>query len=739
VTQFPDDRGAELKEIFFESAQELLQSLNDDALLLEKNPNDLEVMRSIRRTVHTLKGDAAACGFRELSELAHELEDALAVETPAALTSLADVAFAAADIFGLMLGFYRGKGKLPETAKLQQAIRDLAGATKAVRKRKKKAQPASTIKARTVWSEYEKLALNSALAEGKNVYHVVAFIDPLCVMPIAAQQLLVNAICSLGQVIAKRPEADSTGKSNTVELLVATGKTGEQVAAKCRIPTVISEVEVQTMESGSRPAAPPKSDVLPALEAAAAEAGVAEAQDTTGGESESPLEIKAADGSPAAEEPESGAVHHPGAGAAENILRVDAERIDAVLNLVGELIIGKSMLQQAMNEFASRYPKEPIRGRFADAMAFQARVLGDLQRSVMKVRMVPVEQLFRRFPRMVRDVGKLCGKQVELVIRGQDTDLDKSLLDAMAEPLTHIVRNAISHGIQSAEERVRMGKPPNGRIELDAYHQGNQLIVEVRDDGRGIDVRRVKERAVKQGVISQAESLRFSEADLIDLVFRPGFSTAEEVTEVSGRGVGLDVVRSVLGRLKGSVEIHNRPGEGTTFRLKLPLTLAIIKALLFRVERRLYAIPLNAVAEIARANESELHQVGNYEILQLRGQALPLLRMGQRSRTGEHRNRGKIFILVISFGERKIGLIVDGMEGEEELVIKALDDQTVVTDLVSGASILGDGRVVLIMNMAAILERFAKSGREQSNAPMTGLLLSHSERIQALHAEGVGA
>jgi two-component system chemotaxis sensor kinase CheA len=741
VTQFPDDSGGELKELFFESALELLQSLNDDALQLEKNPNDLEVMRSIRRIVHTLKGDAAACGFRELSELAHELEDALAIETPTALTSLADVAFAAADIFGLMLTFYRGKGTLPATDKLRQAIRQLAGTPKSVHKRKKKAKTASAISARTVWSEYEKLALDSALGRKKNVYHVTALIDPLCVMPIAAQQLLVNAIASLGEVIAKRPEAGSAGKSNTVELLVSTDKTADQVAAKCRIPTVISEVAVDTIEGASRKAAPPGSaDVLPPVEAAAAEPVAAKPPETSAADpAEAPLEIKTAAGSTPAEEPESGAAHHPGTVAAENILRVDAERIDAVLNLVGELIIGKSMLQQAMNEFASRYPKESIRGRFADAMAFQSRVLGDLQRSVMKVRMVPVEQLFRRFPRMVRDVGKLCGKQVELVIRGQNTDLDKSLLDAMAEPLTHIVRNAIGHGLESSEERVRLGKPPNGQIELDAYHQGNQLIVEVRDNGRGIDVQKVKDRALRQGVISQQDSLRLSEAEITDLVFRPGFSTAEEVTEVSGRGVGLDVVRSVLGRLKGSVEIHNRPGEGTTFRLKLPLTLAIIKALLFRVEQRIYAIPLNAVAEIARANESELHQVGTYEILQLRGQALPLLRMGHRCREGESRNRGKIFILVISFGERKIGLIVDGMEGEEELVIKALDDQTVVTDLVSGASILGDGRVVLIMNMAAILERFAKSGREQSNAPSSGLLLSHSERMQALAAEGVGA
>jgi len=422
---------------------------------------------------------------------------------------------------------------------------------------------------------------------------------------------------------------------------------------------------------------------------------------------------------------------HSGAPVGENILRVDAERIDSVLNLVGELIIGKSMLQQALNELSRRYPKEAIRGRLADALAFQARVLADLQRSVMKVRMVPVEQLFRRFPRMLRDVAKQCGKEVELAISGQDTDLDKSLLDAIAEPLTHLVRNAVSHGIETAEERVRAEKPPRGTVRLDAYHQGNQVIVEVSDDGRGIDTQRVKAKAVEQMLVSPEDAAALSDKEILALLFRPGFSTAQEITEISGRGVGLDVVQNVLQRLKGTVEIVTRPGEGTTFRLKLPLTLAIIKALLFRVEQRLYAVSLNAVAEIARATEAEVHQVDNSEVLQLRGQVLPMVRLGQPHRSAGENSRTKIFILVIAVGERKLGLIVDGLEGEEELVIKAVDDQTVATDLVSGASILGDGRVVLILNLAAIVERSTKMRSEHAGVVPGGLLLLRGERERA--------
>ena len=712
MTQFSDERGAELRELFFETAQELLQALNDEALKLEKHPNDAEIVRSIRRIVHTLKGDAAACGFRELSELAHEFEDALAVESSASLTSLAEVAFAAADIFSDMLASYRRKTKLPSTEVLRKAIRELAVAPEAKKSRKKKSPGPG---AAAVWTEYEKLAIQSALTRGQRVFHITALIDPLCAMPIAARQLVLNAVAAVGEVLGTRPEAGSTETAKKIELLLASEKAPEQVSAKCKIPTVISHVELETVAGSAKKSKSP-APALPPDETAAAPM-------------ERTVDAEAAE-EPSFEEQEAVLPAQPSPVVAENILRVDAERIDNLLNLVGELIIGKSMLQQALNEFAKRYPKEAIRGRFVDAMGFQARVLNDLQRSVMKVRMVPVEQLFRRFPRMVRDVSRLCGRNVELVISGQDTDVDKSLLDAIAEPLTHIVRNAIGHGIEGPEERLRLNKPAHGTIRLDAYHQGNQLIVEIRDDGSGIDPEKVKARALKQEIASAEEIARLSEAEVLDLVFRPGFSTAAEITEVSGRGVGLDVVRSVLHRLKGSVEIQTRVGQGTTFRLKLPLTLAIIKALLFRVEQRLYAIPLNAVAEIARAHESDLHRVDNYEVLQLRNQVLPLVRMGRRGTERTDHRAGKIFILVISFGERKLGLIVDAMEGEEELVIKTLDDQTVATDLVSGASILGDGRVVLIMNLAAILERFSKSGREQSSGLTSGLLLSHSERAR---------
>lgn len=699
MSQYSDERGSELRDLFFETAQELLQSLNEDALKLEQNPQDREIIRSIRRTVHTLKGDSAAAGFHELSELAHTLEDALAFETPNANVSLAEIGFTAADTFGAMLVAYRQETPLPDSNAVRLLVQQLSSSSSALNGKAAKGQENA---ANVVWTEYERLAAQNSQADGKKIFHVVAHIDPLCAMPIAARQLVANAVSSIAQILGSRPEPGATVEGQKIDLLLATSHTEQAVTAKCQIPTVIGKTTCT--ELAVEPVSQIPHEVAEAVEHAAGEAKGE--IDTDSGRDRKALH-------------------------AQTLLRVDAERIDNVLNLVGELIIAKSMMQQAIQEYARKSPKDPLRARFGDAMSFQARVLNDLQRSVMKIRMVPVEQLFRRFPRMVRDTAQRCNKQVNLQVTGQDTDLDKSLLDSIAEPLTHIVRNAVSHGLESAAERQASGKPATGTISLDAYHQANQLIVEVSDDGRGIDVEKVKAKAIRNRLVSGDEAGRMTDSELLDLIFRPGFSTADEITEISGRGVGLDVVRSVLHRLKGTVELETHVGQGTKFRLKLPLTLAIIKALLFRVEQRLYAIPLNTVAEIARAKEADLHHVETWEVLQLRGQVLPLMRLGQKPGEGLDHGNSKIFVLVINFAGRKLGLIVDALEGEEELVIKALDDQTIATDLVSGASILGDGRVVLIVNLPAVVDRFTSA---LSNTVPTGLFLADGERTTAATA-----
>jgi two-component system, chemotaxis family, sensor kinase CheA len=659
VTFFSEDRMAELRQLFFETAQDILQALNEEALRLEKNPGDAETARSIRRAVHTLKGDSAATGFRELSQIAHELEDALAPEVTSAAppAELVELVLSAADIFDGMLAAYRGNLQLPSVEPLQARIARLRSAGADQSETVSRTPAAAPL----MWSEYQQAAINRALQRGKKVYRIVADVDPNCPTKAAAWQLFHNVLQRTGEVLAVQPENAGSEQISHLEVVIASEKPEAWIADRCRIPAVIASAIVSAWRARQ-----------PSASAAAEPAAVAGAA--------SPV--------------------------AENLLRVDAERLDQVLNLIGELIIGRSMLQQVLGEFSRRFPKDTLRNKFADAMAFQSRVLNDLQRSAMQVRMVPVEHLFRRFPRLVRDVAKQCGKEVALLLSGQETEMDKSILDVIAEPLAHLVRNAIDHGLESAEERQNAGKPAKGTVRLNAYHQGNHVVVEVGDDGRGLDPALILKKAVERGIVGSEEGARLSPAETLELIFRPGLSTAQQVTPISGRGIGMDVVQSVVQRLKGSISIQSEPGQGTTFVLKLPLTLAIIKSLLLRVQERLYAIPLNAVVEISRASEGAVHRVDNHEVLQLRNTVLTLVRMN--SAPAEPAPGKRIFLVVIALGERRYGLIVDELVGEEELVIKPLDSEVIVSDLVSGASILGDGRVVLMLNLSAVVENYSR-------------------------------
>ena len=654
---------AELRQLFFESAQEILQALNEEALRLEKAPQDAEIVRSIRRAVHTLKGDSAAVGFRELSQIAHELEDALVPEVTSVAPSgdLVELVLSSADTFDAILAAHRGSLTLPSVEPLRAAIAKLRPGGAGKTQVPSRAPSAPLVS----WSEYQQMAIEQALQRGKTVYRIAADLDPNCPMKAAAWQLFHNVLQRAGEVLAVQPENAAAEQVSHFEVVISSEKPEAWITDRCLIPAVIAAVKV-TPWKARQPGQPP-----------AAESSAPQA-----------------------------------AAALENILRVDAERLDQLLNLIGELIIGRSMLQQVLSDFSRRFPKDSLRARFADAMAFQTRVLNDLQRSAMQVRMVPVEQLFRRFPRLVRDVGKQCGKEVALLLSGQQTELDKSILDAIAEPLAHLVRNAIDHGLESPEERQKAGKPAKGTIRLNAYHQGNHVVIEVADDGRGLDPALILSKALERGLLSSDEAARLSPAEVLELIFRPGFTTAEQVTEISGRGVGMDVVQSVVHRLKGAISIQSQPGQGATFVIKLPLTLAIIKSLLLRIQERLYAIPLNAVVEISRASEGAIHRVDNHEVLQLRNTVLTLVRLG--SPPSEFNPGRRIFVVVIALGERRYGLIVDTLVGEEELVIKPLDGQVIASELVGGASILGDGTVVLMLNLVAVVEHYSR----QSLAPL---------------------
>ncbi len=687
----PEDHNGELRALFFESASELLQSLNEAGLELEAHPADEQVFRHVRRAVHTLKGDSAACGFHKLSEFAHELEDVLTPQIAKTRgAALAELVLAAADCFGAMLTAYQRKAEPPAVDRLRDMIRRLLIDPSA----SKDAVPATAHSpAQFAWTEYEQLMISEAVHRGEAVYNVALYIDPNSAMRAAAFRLIRNVLHGCGTVIALRPE-DNVGAASVeiVEAALATMQSEERLAQRCNIPSIVSDVWIERAATAETPEHELLGDLL---EAQAAQVVAS-----------------------AAEKGENGGVAKPansGSAAttvAESTLRVDAARIDAVMNLVGELIIGKSMLNRTLSEFDQRHARDPVRARLADAMAFQARILDELHKCVLKIRMVPVEQLFRRFPRVVRDVAKQCGKDVALEVSGQNTDLDKGILDALAEPLMHLVRNSVDHGIEPADERLTAGKPARGTVYLNAYHQGTQVVVEVRDDGRGIDPSRLRARAIEKGILKREEAQRLTAQETLNLIFESGFSTASEVTEVSGRGIGMDVVRTVLDRLKGTVQVSSQMGRGTTFQLRAPLTLASIQTLLFRVGGRLFAIPLSSVVEITRITDQEIHRVDQREVLRLREQILTLVRLNQLGRLhsiDSQPARKKNFVIVIGAAEKRIGLIVDSLVGEEELVIKALPGEIVSSDLVSGASILGDGTVVLILNVPAVLARLSRA------------------------------
>ncbi len=657
----PDDRGSELRALFFESANELLQALNEAGLELEARPTDEEVIRSVRRAVHTLKGDSAACGFNRLSEIAHELEDVLSPQVGKAKgTGLAEIVLAAADTFEAMLSAYQRQVEPPPVDGLRAMIRSLLAGP--ADKTAANVAHAESGNARFEWSEYERLMISEALHRGETVYNVALRIDPNSVMRAAAFQLI-------------------------------SGAAEDALRQRCRIPSIVTEVWVERAAAANAA----DHELLGELLEAQAEkiaAATTDHEDTTGAG-------------------KSGGASSAVATIAESMLRVDAARIDAVMNLVGELIIGKSMLHRALSEFDQRHSRDPVRAKMADALAFQSRVLDELHKSVLKIRMVPVEQLFRRFPRVVRDVAKHCGKDVALELIGQNTDLDKGILDSLAEPLMHIVRNAVDHGIEAADERLASQKPVRGTIVLRAYHQGTQFVLEVKDDGRGIELSHIRKHAVEKGLYKQADVERLPDSEVLNLIFEPGFSTASEVTEVSGRGVGMDVVRTVLDRLKGTVHVSSQPGKGTTIQLRAPLTLASIQTLLFRVGGRLFAVPLSSVVEITRVTGVDIHRVDQREVLRLRDQILTLVRLNRLDRIHavdeSPEKKKKNFVIVIGAAERRFGLLVDQMVGEEELVIKALPSDIVASDLVSGASILGDGTVVLILNVPAVLSRLSRA------------------------------
>jgi len=648
---------SEFVAYFRDEAEELLQQIDADLLQLEdfvqSGRPDTEIVNSLFRALHTIKGSAGMLQFSAVQSLAHKLEnlcDLLRKERMPLSESCVDILFAGRDF-----------------------LTDLVAAAISG-----KDQPSGL-------QEYS-ARLDSFVAIYEETAHVIE---------------------GAGQEVSFDEAAAHENQDASADDVAAFEAEVERLLEQAQLAGTMQSQERQPEEA---------LDAL--VEAALSVAGAAELQaQADPAKTDAPAPPQNVQNRARADAPAKKSAAH-------QTIRVDIERLDLLLNLVGELVINRTRisdiagtLERALvdkNGAAARLNGEskellPLAKELADSSALLARTTNEIQESIMKVRMVPIGQVFDRFPRMVRDVAKARGKEVQLQISGADTDLDKTIVDEVGEPLMHLLRNCVDHGIESPQERAQRGKPRHGTISLNAYHEGNQVIIEVSDDGNGIDLERVRARGVKQGLIGAED--RLSDREIVELIFTPGFSTAEVVSDVSGRGVGMDVVKKNITRLKGVFDVNTVPGSGTTFTIKLPLTLAIIQALLVRVGAELYAIPLDSVIESQRVEMPDVQTVHGSEVITLRGQVVPLIRVAEFFQLGGDRDPEKAMIVIVGLQGRQVGLVVDSFQGEQEIVIKPLSDVVGRIPGISGATILGNGSISLIIDVHSLISEAYNSGR----------------------------
>jgi two-component system, chemotaxis family, sensor kinase CheA len=637
---------------FRDEAEELLQQIDADLLKLEEfvqtGESDPEIVNSLFRALHTVKGSAGMLGFTDVQGLAHKLEnlcDLLRKDRMPLSESALDILFSGRDLLNELVE--AAIGDQPSPTGVDEYIGKLDKFTSIYE------QTAHVIEGRT--GQEQSFEEAHAAEQPQSAADVEAF-------EAEVQRLLAEAQAQK----AEEPRA---------------------VTPAPEVPAV----EAPKIEMPKVEAAKPAS--APAKEAAA---------------------------SPNAEQKRS-SIHQT--------IRVDIERLDSLLNLVGELVINRTrisdiantlerLMSDKVNVGASSGIVAPLAKDLADSAALLARTTNEIQESIMKVRMVPIGQVFDRFPRLVRDVAKARGKEVQLQISGAETDLDKTIVDEVGEPLMHLLRNNVDHGIEAPDEREKLGKNRVGTISLNAYHEGNQIIIEVADDGGGINLEKVRARGIKQGLISADD--RLTDREIVELIFTPGFSTAEVVSDVSGRGVGMDVVKRNISRLKGVFDVDTAPGQGTRFTIKLPLTLAIIQALLVRVAEELYAIPLDSVIESQRVEMEDVRTVHGNEVITLRGQVVPLVRIAEFFELGGQRDPDKVMIVIVGLQGRQVGLVVDSFEGEQEIVIKPLSDVVGRIAGISGATILGNGSISLIIDVHSLVSD-AYAGGKVARAEFTGV------------------
>ncbi len=745
MSDYLDPSNEELLKDFFEEANQQVEILEQNIIVMENDPENRDSVDEIFRAAHTLKGGAATVEMKELAEFTHLVEDVLDEIRADRLPvdrRLIDVLLRAIDIIKAMV-HARAEGVAYQQDISAEAgeLRGLKGGPGAGKRGAASSAGAAAAPAPEL-SEYDMLELRSAAGSGEPIQKVRVRFNEHAPMNTVGGVQVFAVLNKAGKLLSTEPDFDRLYEDvfhPVVDYYVASDMEPEELAAMCRIPEVTLEVEVTSLsEQDMRAAAREESPPPAAREEGGALSSAEQAAGPERGEAATAALKKLSYGS---------------------MLRVDSRRIDLLLNLVGETIIIKATFNQVASQFAesladfqttqeryrdvvreffedlpdyldrlkngftlSDFKKElqsrfdallatladfeaPLRAniaKFRNAVQILGRITGELQEGVMKIRMVPISQLFSRFPRLVRDLTRSLGKEVELVVEGEDTELDKSVIEDILDPLIHCVRNAIDHGVEPPEARRKIGKGPRGTVRLSARNEGNSIIISVSDDGRGIDVDSVRSRAVERGLIHPSKVL--SDVEAFNVIFEPGFSTAATVTNISGRGVGLDVVRKQVEKLKGSVSVWSEPGQGTTFTIKLPLTLAIIQGLMVKVGREQYVIPVGSVIESLRVRPGEIDLIDHYEVFNFRDDVLSLLRLDRLFKVQSTNDKPYSFVVIVGTGDKKVGLMVDSLIGEEDVVIKPLRDRFTGSPGIAGATILGDGSVSLILDVGQLLD-----------------------------------
>ncbi|AZN42200.1 chemotaxis protein CheW [Paenibacillus albus] len=687
--------------VFLDELEEQLQVLDESILELENGGNSPETIQTIFRAAHTLKGSSAAMGFQSMKEVTHKVESVFELLRQNRLQtskSLINVLFKCIDYLKakketLRKGDFNDEpietlvellnGILTDQP-AEEAIAANAAASEAV-----KATSAQETAMYDGWNEAVLAAKAQKLAEGNHSYEISVTLAADVEMPTVKAMVILRNLGELGEVIGTSPEIglweqEQLLTAGPIHFLIATKQTEAEIVRKVEEASQIESFTVKQLQASGGIQIGTKSSVVSVNKQTAAAAP------------------------PAANVPQAsldqGAAGQPDAKVQiQQTVRVDVNRLEHLLNLVGELIIDNTRIREVRRRFEDRFKQEPETLLLGEITDHLGRVVAELQEGTMKTRMMPIEQLFNRFPRMVRDVAEQAGKEVTFQVEGKETELDRTLIEEISDPLIHIIRNAIDHGLEPPDEREKLGKNRKGNLLLRASHQENAIVITLADDGRGIDLQRIKQKAVQKGFIGAEEAEALTDKEIISLIFHSGMSTAEKVTELSGRGVGMDIVRSHIEKLNGIINIETTAGEGTVFTIKLPLTLAISRSLLVQLGKHTLAIPLTNVIETFRLTPEDIQIVNSEEVCVVRGEILPVVRMHRRLGTTENDIDSKGYAVMIGLAERRVCLYVDKLVANQEIVMKSLGNYLGQVAYVSGATIMGDGRIALILDVNAVI------------------------------------